>query len=466
MSIESNEEFRPKIVAFCCNWCSYAGADLAGSSRLSYPADVKIIRVPCSCRVNPMFILRAFEKGADGVILCGCHPGDCHYTTGNYYARRRMTLLFSMLDFIGVENGRTRVEWVSAAEGVKFSQTMNEFVEKVRSLGKNVRLEEMQELIERAKELLGDGTVVRVLGWKAGDLPYNPEPAYFENEEDLKDFVYNGFCGANLSKYMIEASKKEGKTLVFLKPCDTYSFNQLIKEHRVDRDKAYIIGVGCKGKLDIEKIKAQGIKGIQKITGAEISDECETLTVETLYGEKSVSYKDAMLGRCHTCKGKEHKIFDEEIGESKDTKDADRFAEIEKIEAMSPAEKFAFFQKELSKCIRCNACRNVCPACSCRKCVFDSDKFDSAQKANVDSFEEKMFHIIRAFHVAGRCTDCGECSRVCPQGIPLHLFNRKFIKDIDNFYGEYQAGEDAVSPMPLTSYTTEDVEPSIVGERG
>ena len=101
----------------------------------------------------------------------------------------------------------------------------------------------MQELIERAKELLGDGTVVRVLGWKAGDLPYNPEPAYFENEEDLKDFVYNGFCGANLSKYMIEASKKEGKTLVFLKPCDTYSFNQLIKEHRVDRDKAYIIGV-------------------------------------------------------------------------------------------------------------------------------------------------------------------------------------------------------------------------------
>ena len=118
MSIESNEEFRPKIVAFCCNWCSYAGADLAGSSRLSYPADVKIIRVPCSCRVNPMFILRAFEKGADGVILCGCHPGDCHYTTGNYYARRRMTLLFSMLDFIGGENGRTRVEWVSAAEGV------------------------------------------------------------------------------------------------------------------------------------------------------------------------------------------------------------------------------------------------------------------------------------------------------------------------------------------------------------
>ena len=144
MPVEKKEEFRPKIAAFCCNWCSYAGADLAGSSRLGYPADVKIIRVPCSCRVNPMFILRAFEKGADGVILCGCHPGDCHYSTGNYYARRRMTLLFSMLDYMGVENGRTRVEWVSAAEGVKFSQTMNEFIEQVTSLGKNVRLEDLR----------------------------------------------------------------------------------------------------------------------------------------------------------------------------------------------------------------------------------------------------------------------------------------------------------------------------------
>ena len=324
----------------------------------------------------------------------------------------------------------------------------------------------MQEIINRAKELLADGTVVRVLGWRIGDLPYNPEPSYFETAEDLEaNFVYNGFCGANLSKYMIEGSKLEGKTLVFLKPCDTYSFTQLIKENRVVRDKAYIIGIGCKGKLDVEKIKAQGIKGILNIRGAEYDGPADTLTVETLYGEKTVPYKDAMLERCHVCKGKDHMIYDELLGESTDTKDADRFEEVRKIEAMSPEEKFAYFQSELSKCIRCNACRNVCPACSCRKCVFDSTKFDSAQKANVDSFEEKMFHIIRAFHVAGRCTDCGECSRVCPQGIPLHLFNRKFIKDIDEFYGEYQAGADAESKGPLTSFTFNDVEPGVTGGR-
>ncbi|MEE1244517.1 MAG: 4Fe-4S dicluster domain-containing protein [Acutalibacteraceae bacterium] len=320
----------------------------------------------------------------------------------------------------------------------------------------------MQKIVERAKELLADGTVNRVLGWKKGDMCFNPEPAFFETAEDLEEnFVYGGFCGANLSKYMIDASKLEGKTLVLLKPCDTYSFNQLINEHRVDREKAYIIGVGCKGKLNIETIKQSGVKGILNIT-----ENGDMLNIETLYGNTEMKYSDALLERCHVCKGKEHKIYDELIGESQDTSDRERFAEVEKIEKMSPEEKFAFFQKELSKCIRCNACRNVCPACSCRKCVFDSTKFDSSQKANTDSFEEKMFHIIRAFHVAGRCTDCGECSRVCPQGIPLHLFNRKFIKDINEFYGEYQAGADADAKGPLTEFTFGDCEPSIVKERG
>lgn len=142
MQVENN--FKPKIVAFCCNWCSYAGADLAGTGRMQYPAEVKIIKVPCSCRVNPMFVLRAFQRGADGVILCGCHPGDCHYSTGNYYTRRRMTMLFDLLDYMGVEKGRTRVEWVSAAEGAKFARVMNEFVSDVTKLGPNVRITDLR----------------------------------------------------------------------------------------------------------------------------------------------------------------------------------------------------------------------------------------------------------------------------------------------------------------------------------
>lgn len=138
------EGYRPKIVAFCCNWCSYAGADLAGTNRLQYPAEVKIVRVPCSCRVNPIFILRAFQRGADGVIICGCHPGDCHYTEGNYFARRRMTLLFSLLHYLGIEKDRYRVEWVSAAEGSRFAKVMQEFVAKVSGLGPCRRLEDLR----------------------------------------------------------------------------------------------------------------------------------------------------------------------------------------------------------------------------------------------------------------------------------------------------------------------------------
>ena len=142
--MSENKNWTPKIVAFCCNWCSYAGADLAGNNRLEYPGNVKIIRIPCSCRLNPLFILRAFQRGADGVILCGCHPGDCHYTSGNYFTRRRITLLYSMLDFLGIERNRTRLEWVSAAEGAKFAATMEQFTADVKALGPNRRLEDLR----------------------------------------------------------------------------------------------------------------------------------------------------------------------------------------------------------------------------------------------------------------------------------------------------------------------------------
>ena len=141
---QAAEPWKPTIVAVCCNWCSYSGADLAGTNRLNYPANVKIIRVMCSCRINPMFILRAFQRGADGVIICGCHPGDCHYITGNYHTRRRMTLMFSMLDYLGIEQDRVRLEWVSAAEGARFAEVMNSFVEQVTALGENKKLEDLR----------------------------------------------------------------------------------------------------------------------------------------------------------------------------------------------------------------------------------------------------------------------------------------------------------------------------------
>lgn len=122
-----------KIVGFLCNWCSYAGADLAGISRMQYPADIRIIRVPCSGRINPLLVVKCLHEGADGVLVSGCHPGDCHYQEGNYYTRRRMLLLMELLDYFGIDRRRVHMSWVSAAEGAKWADVVRQVVDDVRA---------------------------------------------------------------------------------------------------------------------------------------------------------------------------------------------------------------------------------------------------------------------------------------------------------------------------------------------
>ena len=129
------KEFEPNIVAFLCNWCSYAGADLAGTSRLQYPPNVKVIRVMCSGRVNPMFVVNALQQGADGVLIGGCHPGDCHYVQGNYFTKRRIAVLKKVLEYLGIEPERVRMTWVSAAEGGKFANVIKEITEDIKKIG-------------------------------------------------------------------------------------------------------------------------------------------------------------------------------------------------------------------------------------------------------------------------------------------------------------------------------------------
>lgn len=134
------EDFEPKIIAFLCTWCSYAGADLAGISRFQYAPNIRIIKVPCSGRVSPQMILSAIMQGADGVLVSGCHPGDCHYMTGNLFARRRFALLKGLLEFIGIEKDRINFTWVSASEGEQFAKIVNEVTKKIKELGPNKKL--------------------------------------------------------------------------------------------------------------------------------------------------------------------------------------------------------------------------------------------------------------------------------------------------------------------------------------
>jgi heterodisulfide reductase subunit C len=317
----------------------------------------------------------------------------------------------------------------------------------------------MQELsstlIEKAKALLSEGKVQKVIGWRKGLFEEDVTPSVFTGAEDLeKNFVFNKYCTSNLSKYLVKITREieiaksttrvnnamakqrdpnaEDKPIpqeviaVFLKPGDTYSFVELLKENRIVRDDVYVIGIPCSCTLDENHKDGEG---------------------------------------CDHCYNKKHVLYDELIGEDGMVADSHRFDEVERIEAMSPADRYSFWRNEISRCIRCNACRNACPACTCEKCVFDNNDLYTSQKVAQTSFEENLFHIIRAWHVAGRCTDCGECSRVCPQNIPLYLLNRKFIKDINEIYGEYQAGSDMETKPPMLTYTTGDAEPSIVFDR-
>jgi len=143
-----SEPFEPKIVAFVCTYCTYAGADLAGTSRLKYAPNVRIVRLPCTGRISPMFILKALQKGADAVLVSGCHPGDCHFTAGNYHARRRWTVFRALLQFTGIPEERIRFSWISAAEGGKFAELINTLTEDIRSLGPFEQYHELQKVIE------------------------------------------------------------------------------------------------------------------------------------------------------------------------------------------------------------------------------------------------------------------------------------------------------------------------------
>ena len=310
-----------------------------------------------------------------------------------------------------------------------------------------------EQLIKRAKELLADGTVQKVVGWQKGLFDEDVTPAVFASAEELdKGFVFNKYCAANLSKYLVKITREieikksttrmnntmakqrdpnaqdapipQERVLVFLKPHDTYSFTELLKENRITRDDVYAIGVPCQDTLD----------------GGSV---------------------------CANCANKKPVSCDELIGVDAEAApvESGRMDQVTKLEAMTADERYEFWQNEFSRCIRCNACRNVCPACTCEKCVFDNNALYTSQKVAETSFEESLFHIIRAWHVAGRCTDCGECSRVCPQGIPLHLLNRKFIKDINEIYGDYQAGSDLETRPPMLTFKEEDPETSIISDR-
>lgn len=400
--------FEPKIVAFVCNWCTYLGADLAGTNRLEYPANVRIIRLPCTGRIDFNLVVKAFEVGADSVLVSGCHPGDCHYTAGNYHARRRWMLFRPLLEAMGYDLRRIHFTWISAAEGKKFQQTIAEITEATRALGPakmfeagerkwsepeaGARVEwsiDEDKMRASARKLLEDGTAKVVIGYGAAG------PIFVTRPEDVDKLVWNQDCVHNLTTYLKRKHIRAlGPPAIIVKKCDERALVVLEKESQLSPSDIHVITMPCKGMNQ---------------------------------------------PKCASC---------EEPGK--------RYDELESFLQLAPEDRMAYWATELDRCVKCYACRQVCPLCYCERCIADKNR---PQVIDTSATVEDNFawHITRAFHLAGRCIGCDECTRACPAGINLRLLNLATAKAAEDCFG-YRAGYDPAAEPVVGAYSLQDKE--------
>lgn len=305
-----------------------------------------------------------------------------------------------------------------------------------------------------ARKALENKEVDKILGWERGDLWWESYPVFISEAPETDALVWNSFCVNNLSKFLMEELKNNSKVGVFVKGCDSTSFNQLLKDNRIDRERVVLYGIPCEGMIDPEKIREEGIhRGVK-----EVRRSGDKVIFTTREGEREIPAERVEYDKCLTCTHPNPVVSDLLLGDEvvREEREGERFRGVEEIEGMTSDERYDFWADNFKRCIRCNACRNICPACSCTSCTFDNNT-DLSGKAKAET-EDAFFHITRAYHVAGRCVDCGECARVCPQGIPLDRLNRKIIKDINEIYGDFDAGLDSTTPAPLVTYKLDDKE--------
>ena len=314
----------------------------------------------------------------------------------------------------------------------------------------------IEKIKETVKKLFKENKIDVFIGYQKGTLPLKAAPFFLKRAEDAEKLVWNSYCSNNLAVYLSrffkpkKGSKDENmpRIGILAKGCDGRSIVGLIKENQVPRENIYIVGINCSGVIDKKKIKGIDIATADEKKG--------TVIVEDGYGKKAEFKKEELLSDvCISCRYSSPLVCDEFIGEKEGkSKKESREEFIKEFEKKSIEERWRYFHEQISKCIRCNACRQACPNCYCVECFAEQTKPRWIGSTN-DISDVMFYHIGRIFHQAGRCVDCGACVRACPMGVDLRIFTYKLVKDVKELF-EYEAGISLEEAPSLATFKQDD----------